>query len=118
MKIKEIKDPTIAKEKFEWPWLIENKLSHERWIEYIENNQDYFTWEENTISGISLKNNIEKIPINFREKLLISLNKRKALAEFSQKKGWHEIVISYNEKYGIISTTFMKPITKQNLKRL
>jgi hypothetical protein len=117
MNLKQIKDPTIAKEKYKWSHQVQNKLDYEKWVDFIEQNNDYFIWDENTPDGIHLRENMDKVPDWAREGILNS-NKGKALAEFNTKKGWHEIVIGFHKDFGIVTTTFMKPITKAHLRRL
>ena len=87
MKIKDIKDPSIAKEIYEQTRFINDKLSYEKWVDFIDKHQDYFTWEDDTSDGINRKNNIDKIPEWAREGVLNSY-KSKALAEFNTKKGY------------------------------
>jgi hypothetical protein len=116
--LKNIKDPSIAKEKYKWSNQIEKKLDYEKWIEFIDNHQDYFTWYENTKSGIETKNRIDEVPEDFREGVLGGLNKMQASAEYNRKKGWYEIIIDYHIDYGCVHTTFMKKITKEHLKML
>ena len=41
--LKNIKDPTIAKQKYEQARLITNKLDYNEWVKYIDENQDYYT---------------------------------------------------------------------------
>ncbi len=118
MNKKAIKDPWISKEKFDYISHVKNKLSYEKWIEYIDAHQDYFTWYEDTKNGIFEKANIDKIPKDFKEKVLKNLDKTEVQAEFNKKKDYYEIVINYNRELGIIGTTFMKPITKEHLRRL
>jgi hypothetical protein len=73
---------------------------------------------ENTADGIETKKRINEVPENFREGILLKLQKQQALAELNQKKGWYEIVLDFHRDFGIVSTTFMKPITKEHLRRL
>lgn len=113
-----IRDPWIAKEKFKSISMIKNKLSHEKWIEFIEANQDYFTWYENTKEGIYELNHLDQIPEAFKEQSIRLLNKRKAFAEYNSKKGFHEIIIDFNEVHGLIGTTFQKRIRKEHLQML
>ena len=113
-----VKDPSIAKEKFDNISNIQLKLSHEKWVKYIDMHQDYYTWYENTEDGIFEKNNMDKVPESFREKVLYSLNKTKVLAEYNTKKGYYEIVINFNDRLNVIGTTFMKRIKKEHLRRL
>ena len=118
MELKRIIDPSIAKEQYEQTYHITNKLSYEKWVEYIETYKDYYVWYEDTSDGIHLKNNINKVPENFREGILLKLNKQQALAEYSEKKGYYCVIIDFHRDYGKISTTFQKKITKKHLYRL
>src|SRR5687767_6839388 len=114
-----IKDPWIAKEKFQNISNIKTSLDHHRWVEFIENNKDYFVWEKDTDGGKYILAHIEEVPESFRERRRYALlNKMKALAEFNKKKGYHEIVFSFNEDLHVIGTTFMKRIKKEHLERL
>ncbi|WP_269222515.1 hypothetical protein [Flavobacterium sp. IMCC34518] len=117
-KLNAIKDPDIAMEKYEQSRLIKTKLDYKKWIEYVDSNQDYYTWYENTQSGIETKNRIDEVPEDFRDGVIDSLNKMKVCAEYNSKKGWYEIIIDFHIDYGVIHTTFMKKITKEHLKRL
>ncbi|MBB1140666.1 hypothetical protein [Myroides sp. WP-1] len=114
MKINNIKDPCISKETFEQARFVHNKLSYEKWVDYIDKHQDYFIWEDDTPDGIYRRNNIAKIPEWAREGILNSY-KSKAFAEFNVKKGWYEIVFEFHKDLGIITTTFQKPINKKHL---
>ena len=118
MNIKNIKDPSIAKEKFDYRLKIKEHLPYERWVEFINSKSDYFTWLEDTVEGKETLKNIEKIPESFREGVLKGHNKLKACAEKKKKKGYYEFIIQYNKKFGHVSTTFMKPIEKEHLKLL
>ena len=115
MKIRNI---YIAKEKFKNIERIENKLSCEKWVEYIEANQDYFTWYENTADGIYRKNNMHEVPEHSIEKFKRLLNKRSAYAEFNAKKGWYEVIIGFIDDLGLITTTFQRRVKKKDLEML
>lgn len=117
MKIKNIKDPYIAKERFDFINKIQNKIDYDKWVEFIEMNLDYFTWLENTDKGKRTLSSINKYPESFREGLLTSHNKRQALAEFNSKKGYYEVLLNFSG-YGLITTTFMKKITENHLRIL
>ena len=111
-------DPTIAK----LPYSNINKVivpvDYERWIEFMNHKFDYFTWVEDTDEGKDTVLNIDKVPESFRERVLKEHDKRKAYAEFNEKKGYYELIVQFNDKFGIVHTTFMKPITKDHLKIL
>lgn len=113
-----VKDPSIAKEKFTYSDQVKIRLDYEKWKEYVDTHQDYYTWYENTQDGIFKRANLDKVPEFFRDGELKRLNKAQAFAEFNQKKGWHEIVVDFHQDTGVIKTTFMKKITKAHLRRL
>ena len=115
--MKKIKDPWIAKEKFVNINLNKEKLDFNKWVEFIENHKDYFIWYEETLDGIHLLENLDKVPIWAREGILNSF-KGKALAEYNNKKGYYEIVFTFNKELNVISTTFMKRISQKHLYRL
>ncbi|MBF7092637.1 hypothetical protein IUY40_13960 [Flavobacterium sp. ALJ2] len=116
--LKNIKDPYISKEKFDYILNVKNKLDYNKWIQYVDSHQNYFTWYENTEDGIYKKNNMDKVPESFREKEILYLDKKNAHAEYNTKKGFYEVILSFNYNLGIISTTFQKKITKEHLKML
>ena len=99
--LKSIKDPTISKVKYKWLSEIDNKLDYKQWVKYVDDHQDYFTWYENTLSGLEIINRIDEVPEDFRERELISLNKKQAYAEFNNEKGWYEIILIFHTGYGI-----------------
>jgi hypothetical protein len=115
--MKKIKDPWIAKEQFSNLNLIKERLDYDKWVKYIEKNSNYYVWYENTIDGIYLRENIDKVPEWAREGILNS-SKEKVLAEFNNKKGYYEIVLQFNKEFGVISSTYMRKITKEHLMRL
>lgn len=113
-----IKDPSIAKEKFDYRLDIKNPISYDKWVEFIELNSNYFTWRENTDEGKQTLADIDKVAESFREGILEGHNKKRAYAEFNEKKGYFELYIDFVEKFGKISTTFQKSITKDHLRML
>lgn len=115
MKFKDIRDLSIAKEPYTNRSKIKNKLSRDKWIEFIERNQEYFTWLENTEKGKQTLSNLEAVPESFREAVVKGHFKTQACAEFNSGKGYYEILIEFIDKYGTISTTFIKPIDKAHL---
>lgn len=113
-----ISDPWIAKEKFKNISKIEKKLAHDLFVEFIEKHKNYFTWQEDTEEGKKTLSNLSEIPESFREKITNSHNRRWANAEFNTKKGYYEVILKFNQRIGIISTTFQKKITKEHIKIL
>lgn len=118
MKLREIKDPWIAKEKFDYIANVQQKLNHEKWIEFIDKNLDYYTWLEDTADGRKTLDNLEAIPMEFRQSILDTHSKSKVYAEFSTKKKYYGVIITFNKDFGVIGTTFQKPITQEHLRKL
>lgn len=113
-----ISDPWIAKEKFKNLSKIEKKLSHDLFVEFIEKYKDYFIWQEDTEEGKKTLIGLSEIPESFREKITNIHNKRWANAEFNSKKGYYEVILKFNQRLGVISTTFQKKIRKHHLELL
>lgn len=113
-----ISDPWISKEKFKNISKIEEKLTYDSYIEFIDAHQDYFTWEEETEQGKNTLKNLDEIPKSFRDGILKSHSKQKANAEFNSKKGYYEVIVQFNEDLGVIRTTFQKKIKKHHLELL
>lgn len=113
-----VKNPWIAKEKFENISKDSNQLEYNKWVEFIDNNNDYFIWVENTESGKDTLANLDRIPKSFVEGIVNSYTKKKAYAEFNSEKGNYEIVVQFNEDLNVIGTTFMKDIQRHHLEKL
>ena len=113
-----ISDPWIAKETFSNVSKVEKKLSYSRWIEFIETRKDYFTWLEDTEEGKTTLANLNEVPESFRTKILKAHDRMKALAEFSPEKGYFEVIVQFNERLGVIGTTFQKEIKQHHLEVL
>lgn len=118
MKTVFIKDPVIAKERYESLYRITNKLSKDRYIEFVEKNSNYFTWLEDTTDGKEALRDINSIPESFREGFLKAHNKTHACAEFNFKKKYYELTLNFNDEFGIIASTFQKKITSKYLDAL
>lgn len=113
-----LKDPWIAKEKFDYILNVKKPIDYEKWVDFIDNNLDYFTWLENTEKGINTLKNLDKIPQSFREGIIQGHNKQSAYAEFNDQKGYYEVILSFNKEMGVIGTTFQKKIKPVHIKIL
>src|SRR5690606_15037574 len=118
MKLENIKDPSIAQQKYDNYEDIREKVPHDNWAQFINENLDYYTWLEGTDEGKIRLKNLNSIPESFKNKILNLHDKKRALAEYNSEQGYYEVIIDYIDKYGKISTTFQKPITKKHLQRL
>ncbi|MBL6448291.1 hypothetical protein JMN32_18395 [Fulvivirga sp. 29W222] len=113
-----IKDPSISKEKYDYRLDLRQRVSYEKWVNFIENHKKYFIWQEETDEGRETLAKLDKIPESFREGIVKGHNKSRAFAEFNPKRSYYEMYVDFNEKYGMVTTTFMKPITKDHLRIL
>lgn len=83
-------------------------LDYEKWVTFVDLHQDYFVWNENTESGKNTLENINNISEEFRERVLMSLNKGGCFAEFDNKKGVYNISVSINKVYNWITIQFAR----------
>ena len=98
MNLKKIRDLYIAKSTFFYTpegINIEGSIDNSKWVEYIDNHSDYFIWSENTEEGKDTLANIDKVPENFREKILRGFNKKSCYAEYNDKKGYYDIYVGF-----------------------
>lgn len=113
-----MKDPNIAKTTFENISNLKERLDYTLWIDFVDKKKDYFIWIENTEEGKKTLSQASKLPESLKVEYLKGFNKRKAYAEFNSKKGYYEVIIQFNEKLGVISTTFQKKIERHHLELL
>lgn len=120
MALKNVSKISIAKEKqiiINYESIYSTPLNYEKWVEYIENHNDYYTWYENSIDGIETKENIDLIPERFQERILKRLNKRTANAEFEQKEKYFKVILEFFDDSNYIRVTTTKP-TIERLEKL
>ena len=118
MIMKAIKDLSIAKNVYFYNKDIKEIVSYNKWVDFIDQNADFFTWLEDTEQGKKTLENISSIPESFRSGILKGHNKSRAFGEFNIKKGYYEMYVDYHEQSGKITTTFQKPIKKAHIKLL
>ena len=117
MKLNKIRDLEISKEKYEWVNDVKIKVDYKKWVDFIDDNLDYFIWDENTKDGIHLRENMDKIPENFRVPLS-SISKTKAHSNYNEKEKYYENRIRYHREFGIIMLDFQCKLRKKILKFL
>ncbi|WP_106625609.1 hypothetical protein [Bacteroides sp. Marseille-P3684] len=81
-------------------------IDYHKWVEYINDNQDFFVWFEDTEDGKYISTNIETIPEKFQEIALASLNKVRCYAKFNPKKNYYDISAACSEGSGRVTITF------------
>ena len=118
MNIKKIKYLDIAKNKINFAVDNNNEeLDYSKWVEYIMQYSDYFTWREDTEDGKQTLAEIDKVPENFRERVLGGLNKCCCYADYNNKKGYYDVSVGFLSEYNRISINFERPLIVNDLKR-
>jgi hypothetical protein len=117
MNLKKIRDLQIAKNKIDFIVDINEELNCHKWMEYIMQHSDYFIWDEDTEEGKQTLANIDKVPENFRKKILGGLNKKGYYAEYNDKKKRYNIHISFFSEYNRIGIGFERQLTINDLRR-
>lgn len=91
-------------------------LKYEKWVDFINKYQEQFIWNENTKEGIESLANIDKVPEEFKERVLGSLNKVRCFKEFDEKKGYYNINCSFNSTDNWVSIGFERTPKLEDLK--
>jgi hypothetical protein len=81
-------------------------LNYEKWVEFIDRNQNEFIWYEKTKSGLEIAENIDKVPADFKEGVISSLKKVRCFKEFDVKKGYYNITCAFDSMNNRISIGF------------
>jgi hypothetical protein len=117
MNLIKIKYLDIAKNKINFAINNNEELDYFRWVEYIMQHSDYFIWKEDTKEGKQTLVNIDKVPENFRERVLRGLNKMGCNAEYNNLKGYYDVNVGFLFEYNRISINFERKVTINDLKR-
>ncbi|MFK8264872.1 hypothetical protein [Capnocytophaga cynodegmi] len=93
-------------------------MDYAEWIKFIDAHPSHFIWKENTEEGKKILNNIDDIPVNFRNRILKSLNKSVCYKEFDAKKGYYNIHFSFNFIKEYVNISFERKPKLEDLKAL
>ena len=91
-------------------------LDYDNWVKFVDENFDYFIWNENTEEGKKSLQNIVNVPEDFKERVLASLNKVRCFAEFDDKKSLFNISVSFYEDLNWITIQFARTPKLEDLK--
>jgi hypothetical protein len=106
MKDKKIEHLAIAKELYDNPNFIVNKITKSEWTKFI-NNQCDFMWYDNTIKGqeaYSLEPNFAR--------------QTSAVACYNNIKGYFNLSLIYSEDLGYVGVRFVDTLDKSALLKL
>jgi len=93
-----------------------DSLDYDKWVAFIDNNSDYFIWNENTEEGKKSLQNIDNVNEDFKERVLNSLNKGGCFAEFDKNKNLYNISLGINKEYNWITIQFSRTPKLEDLK--
>ena len=116
MHLKKIRDLQIAKNKLDI-FVVNEELDYSKWVEYVMQHSDYFIWDEDTEEGKLTLANIDKVPENFRERVLGGLNKTGCYAEYNDKRMHYDIHVSFFSEYNYIGVGFERPLIVNDLRK-
>lgn len=100
MKLNKIRELEIAKIPFDITQKCLETIDYKKWIDFVEDNN--FVWKENTEEGKTTIQNLSLIPESFRERVLLSLNKRTACFDFNEKKRQYRILVTFRSDFNYI----------------
>jgi hypothetical protein len=108
---------TIAKKPHNLVWdNCNGEIIYDQWVKFIDAHPQDFVWNENTKSGIEALGSSEKVPDNFRERVLASLRKNACYKEFDKQKGLYNINIAFNHEKQRVSIGFERIPKLEDLK--
>jgi hypothetical protein len=106
----------IAKNIIDTVFTKNQPLMYEKWIDFIDQNQSEFVWYEDTKAGKETLANIDKVPDDFKERVIAGLNKITCLKELDEKKGNYNINCSFGSVNNWVSIGFERTPKLEDLK--
>jgi len=113
MKIKRSNYIEIATSKYKLNEIPSKRIDYDKWIEFIEAHKDYFIWYEDTPDGIDAKENIDKVPEGFKDRVIHSLNKVSAYSTNKIVKMAYDFIVTYRTTGGTVSVSIERKMTKE-----
>lgn len=100
LRLNKIRELEIAKCVFDISKACPEPLNYFAWISFIE--KFGLVWKENTVDGKNTLININAIPESFRERVLLSLNKRTACYDFDENKNQYRVLLTFRSELNYI----------------
>lgn len=113
MKLSKIRELEIAKLPFDISHKCSETIDYKKWIEFIEDNE--FVWKENTAEGKNIIENINSIPESFRERVLVSLNKRTACFDLNEKKNKYRVLVTFRSEFNYVGISIEEKLSVLDL---
>lgn len=70
-------------------------ISYRKWVEYIEQNREYFIWYENTTKGQTIQKKVDEFSEDIRPAILYMLNKSNVYCTNKLSKNYWDCVVTY-----------------------
>lgn len=74
-----------------------DEIEYAKWVNFINSNNEYFIWYENTDDGKEALKTIDKVPDWAKERVSYSLNKKRAYSTNKLMKKPTDLVVTYSE---------------------
>lgn len=87
-------------------------ISYRKWVEYIEQNREYFIWYENTTKGQTIQKKVDEFSEDIRPAILYMLNKSNVYCTNKLSKNYWDCVVTYINS-GELSASLEKRISKK-----
>jgi hypothetical protein len=106
----------IAKNVIDSVFAKNQPLDYEKWTAFIEQNQGEFVWYENTKAGKETLANIDKVPDDFKERVIAGLKKITCFKEPDEKKDYYNINCSFGTVNNWVSIGFERTPKLEDLR--
>lgn len=87
-------------------------ISYRKWVEYVEQNREYFIWYENTTKGQTIQKKVDEFSEDIRPAILYMLNKSNVYCTNKLSKNYWDCVVTYINS-GELSVSLEKRISKK-----
>ncbi|MGV6861254.1 MAG: hypothetical protein ACWA41_05755 [Putridiphycobacter sp.] len=72
-------------------------LNYIKWVDFVDMNKDLFIWKEETEEGKETLQGLDKVPENFIERVLSTLNKSVCFSKKNTTKNYDISVVFYGD---------------------
>ena len=90
-----------------------DEIDYSKWAGFIEANNEYFIWYENTDDGKEALKTIDKVPDWAKERVIYSLSKKRACSTNKLMKYPTDLVVAYSESDNRVGISLEKDLNKE-----
>jgi len=114
MKLNKIRELEIAKLPFDISQKCFESLNYKDWVSYIEMHG--FIWKEDTEAGKKTLESLDAIPNSFRDRVLLSLNKRTACFDLDEEKNQYRILFTFRSEFNYVGINIEGKLSVKDIK--